>query len=92
MTCYFCAMSCPTHKYEYISKELAEDALIDQHIYKGFLPHEGPQDVYECQYCGHWHLTSKSASRNARLQEEMDSGDLRRKQEASKWETGFRRY
>ena len=83
-------MSCSTGKYQYISKALAEDALIDQHIYKGFLPHEGPQDVYECDRCGYWHLTSKWGTRNARLQEEIDSGELKRKQEASRWETGFR--
>ena len=82
-------MSCPTGKYEYISRELAEDALIDQHIYKGFLPHEGPQDVYECNICGYWHLTSQGG-RNARLQEEIDSGELKRKQTASRWESGFR--
>ena len=84
-------MSCSTGKYQYISKQLAEDALIDQHIYKGYLPHEGPQDVYECDICGYWHLTSKWGTRSARLQEEIDSGELRRKQEASRWETGFRR-
>ena len=82
-------MSCSTHKYEYISKDLAEDALIDQHIYKGFDPHQGPQDVYECDLCGAWHMTSKSASRNERLQEEMDSGELKRKQDASRWERNF---
>lgn len=79
-------MSCPTHKYQYMSQDLAETALIDQHIYKGFLPHEGPQNVYECDICGHWHLTSKALSRNERLQEMIDSGELKRKQTAQRWE------
>lgn len=82
-------MKCSTGKYQYMSQDLAETALVDQHIYKNFLPHEGPQDVYECQHCGYWHLTSKSLSRNARLQEMMDSGELKRKQEASRWERNF---
>lgn len=69
-----------------MSKDLAETALIDQHIYKGFLPHEGPQNVYECDICGYWHLTSKAFSRNEQLQEMIDSGELKKKQEASKWE------
>ena len=56
-------MKCSTGKYQYMSHDLAETALIDQHIYKGFLPHEGPQDVYECHICGYWHLTSRPASR-----------------------------
>lgn len=82
-------MSCPTHKYQYLSQDLAETALIDQHIYKGFAPHEGPQNVYECDICGYWHLTSKNAERSARLQEMIDSGELKRKQEASRWERNF---
>ena len=83
-------MACPTHKHQYISQDLAETALIDQHVYKGFLPHEGSQGVYQCEICGYWHLTSKSTTCNARLQEEMDSGALKRKQRAGKWEQGFR--
>ncbi|OEK02059.1 hypothetical protein BFP97_11235 [Roseivirga sp. 4D4] len=82
-------MSCSTRKYQYYTQDLAETALIDQHIYKGFLPHEGPQNVYECDQCGHWHLTSKAPERNSRLQEMIDSGEMKRKQEASKWERGF---
>ena len=82
-------MACSTHKFEYISRDLAEDALIDQHIYKGFDPHQGPQNVYECDICGTWHMTSKSAYRNVRLQGEMDTGALKRKQEASRWERNF---
>ena len=72
-----------------MSEQLAETALIDQHIYKGFAPHEGPQAVYECNHCHYWHLTSKAPERNARLQEMIDSGELRRRQEASRWEQGF---
>ncbi len=82
-------MSCPTHKYEYYNQDLAETALIDQHIYKGFLPHQGPQNVYECDHCGQWHLTSKSHERNPRLQEMIDSGEMKRKQEGSRWERRF---
>ena len=79
-------MACPTNKYQYMSQDLAETAMIDQHIYKGFLPHEGPQNVYECDICGYWHLTSKAISRNERLQETIDSGEMKRKQEAQRWE------
>jgi len=82
-------MACSTHKFEYSSEGLAEDALIDQHIYKGFLPHQGPQNIYECQLCGAWHFTSKSDERNQRLQSEIDSGELKRKQVASNWERNF---
>ncbi|MEL6535586.1 MAG: hypothetical protein AAFQ98_09260 [Bacteroidota bacterium] len=79
-------MKCSTGKYAYLSQDLAETALVDQHIYKGFLVHEGPQNVYECQVCGHWHLTSKAQTRNERLQQMYDSGEMKRKQEASQWD------
>lgn len=82
-------MACSTHKYEYMSRDLAETALIDQHIFKGFDSHQGPQNVYECDMCGSWHLTSKSDTRNDRLQSMMDSGILAKKQEASRWERNF---
>jgi len=82
-------MSCSTRKYEYYTQDLAETALIDQHIYKGFQAHEGPQNVYECDHCGAWHLTSKASERNVRLQELIDSGEMKRKQEVSRWERGF---
>ncbi len=79
-------MKCSTGKYQYMSQDLAETALIDQHIYKGFKPHEGPQNVYECDICGYWHLTSKVTERNERLQEAIDSGEMKKKQEAQRWE------
>jgi hypothetical protein len=79
-------MKCSSGKYQYMSQDLAETALMDQHIYKGFQIHEGPQNVYECDICGYWHLTSKSFSRNERLQEMHDSGEMKRKQEAQRWE------
>lgn len=79
-------MSCPTGKNSYDTKFLAETALIDLHVRRNFLPDQGPQDVYGCEFCGGWHLTSKSASRNERLQKVMDSGELERRQQAQFWE------
>ncbi|WP_132644093.1 hypothetical protein [Roseivirga ehrenbergii] len=86
---YLCAMRCSSGKIQYDSQQLAEDALIDQHIYKGFAEHQGPQNVYECRDCGYWHMTSKNAERLPRLQEMIDSGEMRKKQQASQWERRF---
>ena len=69
-----------------MSESLAETALIDQHIYKGFQIHEGPQNVYQCDHCGEWHFTSKALSRNERLEEMHESGEMRRLQSAQRWE------
>ena len=78
-------MSCPTGKYQYLSEGLAEDALIDQHVRKRFAPGQGPVNVYECDICGHWHLTSKGEL-NARLKSEIDSGALVKKQQGSDYD------
>ncbi|KOF02775.1 hypothetical protein OB69_10760 [Roseivirga seohaensis subsp. aquiponti] len=82
-------MRCSSGKIQYDSQHLAENALIDQHIYKGFAEHQGPQNVYECRDCGYWHMTSKNAERLPRLQEMIDSGEMRKKQQASQWERRF---
>ena len=78
-------MSCITGKMQYLSHGLAEDALIDQHVRKRFVQGQGPVNVYECEFCGHWHLTSKGEM-NERLQEEMDSGELARKQRGADYD------
>lgn len=78
-------MNCSSGKLSYSTRALAEDALIDLHIRRNFPEDQGPQNVYECDICGNWHLTSRAPSRNQRLQEMMDSGQLRLKQQAYKW-------
>jgi len=79
-------MNCPTGKNQYSTKHLAEMSLIDIHIHRNFPPDQGPQNVYVCEFCGEWHLTSKSPERNERLQEMIDSGEMKRMQQAKRWE------
>lgn len=79
-------MSCPTGKIQHATKYLAEHALIDIHIERNFPVDQGPQNVYKCDFCGQWHLTSKSPTRNKQLQKMIDSGELRLKQQARYWE------
>jgi len=79
-------MKCQTGKNSYSTKSLAETALIDIRIYRNFPPDQGPQDVYQCEFCGEWHFTSRSIKRNARLQELIDSGEMKRLQQARRWE------
>lgn len=79
-------MKCSTGKNQYSTQYLAEMALIEIHIHRNFPPEQGPQNVYQCEFCGSWHLTSKSPKRNERLQEMIDSGELRLMQQAREWE------
>lgn len=77
---------CQTGKNQYATKFLAETSLIDIHIHRNFQPDQGPQNVYLCEDCGDWHLTSKTPKRNERLQKMIDSGEMLRKQQARRWE------
>ena len=79
-------MICSTGKNQYATRSLAENALIEIHINRNFPPDQGPQNVYNCEICGDWHLTSKSQMRNDRLQKMIDSGEMRLKQQARQWE------
>jgi hypothetical protein len=79
-------MKCSTGKNQYATQFLAETSLIDIHIHRNFQPDQGPQNIYQCEICGDWHLTSKSPKRHDRLQEMIDSGEMRRLQQARQWE------
>ncbi|MCP4457263.1 MAG: hypothetical protein GY816_04435 [Cytophagales bacterium] len=52
-------MRCSSGKTSFESKELAEEALIQNHIRSNHRKGSGPQNVYECQDCGEWHFTSR---------------------------------
>lgn len=77
--------TCQTHKNQYYSQALAEEALIDLHARNNYPKGEGPMNVYMCDYCHHWHLTS-SGNLNEHLKEQMENGELQKKQTAHQWE------
>jgi hypothetical protein len=79
-------MSCTTGKTQHSTKIDAETALVEIHIDRNFPRDRGPQNVYKCEFCGEWHLTSKSPGRNERLQKMIDSGEMKLKQQARRWE------
>jgi len=52
-------MKCPSGKSSFYAQELAEEALIQNHIRNNHREGAGPQNVYECAECGEWHFTSR---------------------------------
>ena len=80
-------MVCPSKKRSYLSKEEAEEALVQHHIQFYHKEGQGPLDVYECEYCGSWHFTSKgpisgvltSDTVKRRIQKERIAMDWERK-------------
>jgi hypothetical protein len=76
-------LKCPTGKRVYMTKALAEDALIDshsRHLYAG----TGPIAIYQCEDCGYYHFTSKGEM-SKKLAEQIANGKIKRQQEANQW-------
>ena len=83
-------MFCPvTKKISYLNKDLAEDALINNHERRHHNPGAGPVNVYQCEHCGDWHFTSKGEL-NSKLKEAIDSKRIDRSREANYWEGKLR--
>lgn len=50
---------CSTGKVSFDSRELAEEALIQNHIRNNHRAGSGPINIYECMDCLNWHFTSR---------------------------------
>lgn len=68
----------------YITQDLAEDALIEARTAYEYPTGSGPIGVYQCDDCGHYHLTSKG-DMNARLRRYIDEGKMKLQKEANRW-------
>ncbi len=77
-------IKCITHKKVYPTLEIAEDALIDARTSFDYAPHSGPIAVYQCEDCGHYHLTSKGTM-NQKLAKFISEGKIQRQKEANRW-------
>lgn len=53
---------CVTGKTIFESKELAEEALVQNHIRNNHREGSGPVNVYQCRDCFNWHFTSQGAT------------------------------
>lgn len=78
-------MSCSKRKYD--SEVLALNALMDARIKFAGNKATG---VYKCDRCGSWHLTSKGEI-HPHLKAEMDSGKIKKEQQAYIWESKLRK-
>jgi hypothetical protein len=77
-------LKCVSNKKVYPSKEIAEDALIEAHMQFEYTRGSGPITVYQCEDCGHYHLTSQG-SMNQKLEQLMKDGKIQRQKEANQW-------
>lgn len=82
--------SCPSNKKGFASNTLAEEALLEAHHRNYYKDHNGPVNIYECDDCGQFHLTSKGEL-NTRLKEMLASGRLNKIREANFWESKLKK-
>lgn len=75
---------CVSGKKMYATTELAEDVLIEAHTRFEYGPNGGPVAVYQCEDCGHFHLTSRGPM-NERLLKALADGKIERQKEADRW-------
>lgn len=81
---------CISGKRMYSSQEVAEDVLIEAWTRFDYSPGKGPVAVYQCEDCGHFHLTSKGTM-NQRLLQALEEGRIQRQKEADRWMDKLRR-
>jgi hypothetical protein len=81
--------TCTTHKRCHPTYDLAEEALIGAHIAYNYGKGSRPVNVYQCDQCGQYHLTSQGEV-NARLQKMLDEGEIQKQKEANWWEGKFK--
>ena len=68
----------------YLTKEIAEDALIEARTNFEYASGSGPVSVYQCEDCGYYHLTSKGPV-NEKLAKFLAEGKIDRQKEANRW-------
>ena len=74
-------MDCVTKKVCFETKELAEEALINNRVRFN----TGPNNVYLCDDCGYYHLTSQGQE-STNLSDEKIKQRITRERDAGFWE------
>ncbi|SNS69849.1 hypothetical protein SAMN05421640_0900 [Ekhidna lutea] len=80
---------CISGKKCFESEELAEEALIQNHIRNNYRGGEGPVNVYQCDNCGYWHFTSKG-DKSEKLRDPEVLEFIERERRAFDWERKLR--
>ena len=73
----------------YETAQLAEDVLIELWTKNDYRQHQGPVNIYRCDDCGYFHLTSLGEM-NANLARYLSSDKVRINKAASKWMDKFK--
>lgn len=77
-------IKCVSGKKVYLTREHAEEALIGAHTRYDYANGQGPVNVYQCEDCGYYHLTSKGTLNDV-LARQKQAGKIDRDKEAAAW-------
>ncbi|MBS1979291.1 MAG: hypothetical protein JST46_18115 [Bacteroidetes bacterium] len=83
-------IKCVSNKVGYPSASIAEEALLETHIRYDFGKTTGPVNIYRCEECGQYHLTS-SGLMNERLASFIKEGELDKHRKAMQWVNKLKR-
>lgn len=76
---------CSSGKKQFQTREIAEDVLIELWARNNYSQQgAAPVDVYECEECRYFHLTSRQPM-NAKLAQYLSSNKARLDREAARW-------
>lgn len=81
--------SCRSGKRAFDTVELANEALINNHIVNDYKKDEGPLNVYQCEDCGLWHFTSRGPKSDLLNDDEVVER-IKRERLATYWERHLR--
>ena len=79
-------MDCVTKKVCFATKELAEEALINNRVRFN----TGPNNIYQCDDCGYYHFTSQGSVHSS-LADKETKERIKRETDAGFWEDKFRK-
>ena len=81
--------NCISGKTVYESREIAEEALVQNHIRNSHRKGSGPINIYECKDCKNWHFTSQG-SVNQLFESPEVVNRINRERRAMEWELKLR--
>ncbi|HMV09565.1 MAG TPA: hypothetical protein PK325_17475 [Cyclobacteriaceae bacterium] len=77
-------IKCVSGKKIYLTQEQAEEALVGAHTRFDYAKGHGPINVYQCEDCSYYHLTSKGTVNDV-LAKRQKEGKIDRDKEADAW-------
>jgi hypothetical protein len=83
-------LRCSSGKIKYPTQEIAEGVLIELWTKNEYAQGQGPVNVYRCDDCGDYHLTSKGTM-NEKLAAAVRSKSFQWQKQGKNWDDKFKK-